>query len=84
MKHTEQDKLIRLYEVAIYDLKTENNRLKKELAALREDKHAEQDQPLFVNADRQDDTSLEDLAFVEDYYNRQALDYGWSDGKEEA
>jgi len=38
MKHTEQDKLIRLYEVAIYDLKTENNRLKKELAALREAK----------------------------------------------
>lgn len=42
-------------------------------------KHTEQDQPIFVNADRQDDTSLEDIAFVEDYYNKQAQDYGWSE-----
>lgn len=52
MKHTEQDKLINQLEVAIYDLKTENNRLRKALAELREDRHAEQDQPIHVNADR--------------------------------
>ena len=35
------NELVNQLEVAIYDLKTENNRLKKEIAALREEKRAQ-------------------------------------------